>query len=616
MKTVHIIGQRLVWILISFCGFTANLTWAQSQPLTTFRNTNLVFVTTLLTSNGVPGLAASPSKLMVCAVSTNSSKGGNLLLSFTSWGRTYNGPGNYWDYPYKVITDQNGNVIVTGYSYGFGTSDDYTTIKYSAAGTPAWTNRYDGPAHSQDDAWDAVVDTNGNIYVTGYSANSDGSDDVATLKYAADGTSSWTNRFSIPAALYWRPSGLAVDALGNVYVGAGAFDYSPSSFLLIKYDSAGNAVWTNRFNATASSTDGISAAVVDHAGNILVAGSTHDGSASRYAVLKYAPAGACLWTNYYLRNGSEGIGSLIVDSADNVIVTGDSDGGNVTHVYVTVKYSNSGVPLWTNTAPAASYVGGGTPTIVADPLGNVLLTGGSPTANGSYADFTTIKISPAGVPVWTNRFFASSPNGEFLGGTAANSAGEFILGGNCSRSFGTDFFTAKYGPGGSPIWTNYYNGYAGSGNANDGVQSVAVSANGNVYVTGYITIGTSSAVNWETIGYMSAIRYTPPTNYVGNDTFTYTTFDDQGNSVTNLVTVAVLPLTLQFNTASNFFHWTDKGLQLQVDGARTTNPVVIYASTNLVNWDAIFSNTPALGSVQYVDPDAKITPRRFYRASQ
>jgi hypothetical protein len=132
----------------------------------------------------------------------------------------------------------------------------------------------------------------------------------------------------------------------------------------------------------------------------------------------------------------------------------------------------------------------------------------------------------------------------------------------------------------------------------------------------FVTIATSSAVNWETLGYTNIIRYTPPTNYVGTDTFTFTAYDNLGNATTGTVTVAVLPLTLQFNTSSNNLRFTAQGLQLQVDGARTTHPVTIYASTNLVNWDPIFSNAPTLGSVQYVDPAAKNLARRFYRATQ
>jgi hypothetical protein len=145
---------------------------------------------------------------------------------------------------------------------------------------------------------------------------------------------------------------------------------------------------------------------------------------------------------------------------------------------------------------------------------------------------------------------------------------------------------------------------------------MTVGANGSVYVSGFVTIGTSSAVNWETLGYTNIIRYTPPTNYVGTDSFNFTAFDNLGNSATSVLTVAVLPLALQVNTSPTNFHFTAQGLQLQVDGARTTNPVVIYASSNLVSWDAIFSNPPTLGSVQFVDPGATNRPSRFYRAIQ
>jgi hypothetical protein len=101
----------------------------QPAPLTAFRNSNLVFSATVLTSNGVPGLTAPPSKLMVSTVTTNSTQGGRVVLTVAAWGKTYNGPGNYWDVPAQVILDDAGNVIVTGYTYGSGTSDDYTTIK-------------------------------------------------------------------------------------------------------------------------------------------------------------------------------------------------------------------------------------------------------------------------------------------------------------------------------------------------------------------------------------------------------------------------------------------------------------------------------------------------------
>ena len=58
------------------------------------------------------------------------------------WTNFYNGPGNDNDYAAAVAVDTNGNVFVTGWSAG--AAADYATIKYSNEGTPLWTTRYDG----------------------------------------------------------------------------------------------------------------------------------------------------------------------------------------------------------------------------------------------------------------------------------------------------------------------------------------------------------------------------------------------------------------------------------------------------------------------------------------
>ncbi len=62
-------------------------------------------------------------------------------------------------------------------------NNDYVTIKYSSAGVPLWTNRYNGPGNANDSAYALAVDRSGNVIVTGYSYNSDGNSDLATIKY-------------------------------------------------------------------------------------------------------------------------------------------------------------------------------------------------------------------------------------------------------------------------------------------------------------------------------------------------------------------------------------------------------------------------------------------------
>jgi hypothetical protein len=73
-------------------------------------------------------------------------------------------------------------VYVTGYSIGSGSSYDYATIKYLANGDTAWVRRYNGPGNNEDRPTALAVDDSGNVYVTGYTWSGT-SNDYATVKY-------------------------------------------------------------------------------------------------------------------------------------------------------------------------------------------------------------------------------------------------------------------------------------------------------------------------------------------------------------------------------------------------------------------------------------------------
>jgi PKD repeat protein len=83
-------------------------------------------------------------------------------------------------------------------------------------------------------------------------------------------------------------------------------------------------------------------------------------------------------------------------------------------------------------------------------------------------------------------------------------------------------------------------------------------------------------------------------------------------SATDTAALTVTPL--MFDPASSNLMMTTNGLQFQLDSVYATNAVFIYASTDLVSWLPIFTNSPATGSVMFLDASATNAPQRFYRA--
>ena len=154
------------------------------------------------------------------------------------WTNRYDGPANVWDLVSAVVVDGSNSVIVTGYSCGNGSSADYTTIKYSSEGTPLWTNRYDGPASNWDRAYALAVDGSNDVVVTGFSHGGGTSYDYATVRYSSAGVPLWTNRYNSEGIAEDEAHAVTTDSLNNVMVTGGA---------TIKYSSAGVPIWTNWF---------------------------------------------------------------------------------------------------------------------------------------------------------------------------------------------------------------------------------------------------------------------------------------------------------------------------------------------------------------------------------
>jgi len=259
------------------------------------------------------------------------------------WVQTYNGPGNYSDYAYAIAVDGSGNVYVTGVSYGSGTSTDYATIKYDPDGNQLWEKRYNGPANNHDYAWAIAVDGSGNVYVTGRSYGSGTYEDYTTIKYDPDGNQLWEKRYNGLANLYDEALAIAVDGSGNVYVtGLSVGSDTFTDYATIKYDPDGIQLWEKTYNGPGNNHDNAYAIAVDDSGNVYVAGASYgSGTDYDYATLKYDPQGTQLCVKRYNgpANDWDNVFAIAVDGSGNVYVTGKSVGSGTDYDYATIKYS-------------------------------------------------------------------------------------------------------------------------------------------------------------------------------------------------------------------------------------------------------------------------------------
>jgi len=119
------------------------------------------------------------------------------------------------------------------------------------------------------------------------------------------------------------------------------------------------------------------AIAVDDNGNVLMTEQT--------ATLKYSNAGVPLWTN------SNGGIAIAVDTSGNGIVTGQTHVGT-NYFAATLKYSNAGAPLWTNLYTSAAG-SAGPMAIAVDENGNAFVTGAA--FDGTFNQYFTIEYPAA-----------------------------------------------------------------------------------------------------------------------------------------------------------------------------------------------------------------------------
>ena len=87
-----------------------------------------------------------------------------------------------------------------------------------------------------------------------------------------------------------------------------------------------------------------------------------------------------------------------------------------------------------------------------------------------------------------------------------------------------------------------------------------------------------------------------------------------GSALSGTGTLAVFRPVPRFSSTWSQTHSSNGSFGLLLNSLSGHGNIVIESSSNLLDWEPIFTNPPVLGSFQYFDLAPAVAPSRFYRA--
>ena len=394
-----------------------------------------------------------------------------------------------------LALDSAANIYVTGETWGGATNSDYITLKYDSEGHELWRRQFDLDSNAES-AGGLDIDAAGNAYVIG---------DAGSVKYdSRTGEELWARPFHDSSRFTSSPEDLVVNSGGNLHVtGFRTPPGGSASYMTIKYDPSGQEIWAATYPSSGATAYAY-AMVLDVEGNVFVTGQAYSpGSGSDYATVKYDPDGKELWVALFDGGGKSADGgrALIVGPDGSSYVTGDSGVDSVT-----IRYASDGRQLWATRFRPEGRVSSLTETLQLDAMGNTYAGGGSTEScqvGSRYCIFIPLllKLDPAGIVLWA-REHAIDPEsgGQVVTAISLDPEGNAYA---ATRGPGMGVIL-KYSPEGDPL---YAVPWLSASTIQAFPHAMALDASGHIYLAGF-SYGDHITVDANPVPILTVVRFT------------------------------------------------------------------------------------------------------------
>ena len=489
---------------------------------------------------------------------------GNLAGSnagkWDAWIAQYDSNGNQvWakqigtpeeDHSYAIAVDNQGNAYLAGYTQGnlFAPNAgnwDAWIAKYDRNGNQIWGQQLGTP--SEDQAKGIATDSQGNIYLTGWTegamSENQGSFDAWMAKYDPNGNQLWIQQLG--SAGSEGALDLTIDSEDRIYLTGNTWGdlASPNAgnndAWAAEYNSDGNLLWKRQLGSAGE--DLAFGVAVGEPGKLYIGGWTNG------AFTHQNSGGTDAWLAQLLPNNAPELSDISLEGKENPQITftaenflqafTDSNGDSLVKVQITSLPENGSLTL--NGSPVTENQ-----EIETSQLENLKFiptfgfTGQTSFTWNGY-DGMNYAATPATANLTISPGFKDNPSVEWIrqfgtasqeysNGVAVDSSGNIYLTGGTEGDLGGanagigDAWVAKYDSQGNQLWLQQF----GTGTW-DFSNSVAVDSAGNVYLSGS-TEGDSGGANAGRIDLWIA-KYDPEGNQLWMQQFGTNDFDFYGD---------------------------------------------------------------------------------------
>jgi hypothetical protein len=296
-----------------------------------------------------------------------------------------------WDTARGLVWGTDGNIYVTGWSYGGGGTLDFRLVGLRPNGSEKWVYTYQ-QSGGDDRGPFIACGADHNLYTAGYTKPSGGQSDLILISVDTIGHQRWIRTYNGPGNGDDEARPLVISPSGSVCTAGRARGSGSQDMLVLSMDTSGSQNWASRFDGPGKGEDDLFALANSPAGGFHVAGySTGTGTGRDLTVLSLTGAGDTSWTYRYngTGNGADAGYSLNVPSDSILYVAGVSRGLDTTDIVVVSLATGAGVQ---ETREDELVVMSRPPTIIRGVLTFEAANGAGRMANGALIDISGRRV--------------------------------------------------------------------------------------------------------------------------------------------------------------------------------------------------------------------------------